>query len=603
MRKYSYWLLAGLLALLALPLLVPSFYVTLLNNIGMFALATLGLVLMTGVAGMTSFGQAAFVGIGAYATAVLTAPAAMNLGAQIGAPWLALLAGMAATLLLAYVLGQLTLRLSGHYLPLGTIAWGMSLYYLFGTLEGLGGHSGLPDLPPLRLAGIEFGDGPRMYYLIWACVLLAMLLVRNLLASRTGRAIRALRGGQEMAASMGVNIFRTKMTVFLIAAGLAGLSGWLYAYTQRFVSPAPFSVQAGIDYLFMALLGGMGSLWGAVAGSAAVVLLREWLQDWLPQLLGRSGNFESIVFGLLIVLVIQRWPGGIWSALARRLGRPRALAPGLERLPAAPSAAPGLPARKRPAAGAPILEVREVTRRFGGLVANRAMSLTVAAGEILAVIGPNGAGKSTLFNLVSGVDRPDEGEVIFQGRRINGLPPRELAAAGLSRTFQHVKLLPDMSVLENTALGAHLRGSQGVFASALRLDGADEAALLNEARLQLERVGLGEFLARPAGSLALGQQRILEIARALCADPCLLLLDEPAAGLRHKEKEALAALLRKLRGEGVAVLLVEHDMDFVMGLVDRVVVMEFGQRIAEGLPEAVQRDPAVLAAYLGGVDE
>jgi branched-chain amino acid transport system permease protein len=262
-----------------------------------------------------------------------------------------------------------------------------------------------------------------------------------------------------------------------------------------------------------------------------------------------------------------------------------------------------LPQRARPQPGERVLDVRGVTKRFGGLVANSAMSLQVGAGEIMAVIGPNGAGKSTLFNLISGVMAPDEGDVIFRGHRVNGQSPRLLAAAGLSRSFQHVKLLPEMTVLENAALGAHLRGRKGVFASALRLDGEDEGCLLNEARVQLERVGLGEFLDRPAGSLALGQQRILEIARALCADPCLLLLDEPAAGLRHKEKEALAELIRKLRTEGVAVLLVEHDMDFVMGLVDRIVVMEFGQKIAEGPPEAIQRDPAVLKAYLGGVDE
>ncbi|RMX07606.1 ATP-binding cassette domain-containing protein [Corticibacter populi] len=600
MRKFHpSWLV--LLAILAvLPLVASTFYISLLNNIGMFALATLGVVLLTGVAGMTSFGQAAFVGLSAYTTAALVAPSTLNLGAMAASPWLALALGLALTLLFAFVLGLITLKLSGHYLPLGTIAWGMSLYSLFGTIESLGGHSGVPDLPPLRIAGLTFGDGPRMYYLIWVCVLLAIVLIRNLLESRVGRAIRALRGGQEMATSMGVNVFRTKMIVFLVAAGLAGVSGWLYAYTQRFVSPAPFGVQAGIDYLFMGLLGGMGSLWGAVIGSAVVVLLREWLQDLLPQLLGRTGNFESIVFGLLIVLVMQRWPGGIWMALSRRFKLRQG---GHVRLPAPGAGVPALPRSARPKPNERILDVRKVTRRFGGLVANREMSLRVDAGEILAVIGPNGAGKSTLFNLVSGVDVPNEGDVIFRGHRINGRSPRELAAEGLSRTFQHVKLLPDMTVLENAAIGAHLRGHKGVFASALHLDGEDEARLLAEARRQLERVGLGHELDRTAGSLALGQQRILEIARALCADPCLLLLDEPAAGLRHKEKQALAELLRKLRAEGVAVLLVEHDMDFVMGLVDRVVVMEFGQRIAEGRPEEVQRDPAVLRAYLGGVEE
>jgi branched-chain amino acid transport system permease protein len=261
-----------------------------------------------------------------------------------------------------------------------------------------------------------------------------------------------------------------------------------------------------------------------------------------------------------------------------------------------------LPRRTLPQAGALILEAKDVTRKFGGLVANNNMSLEVRAGEILALIGPNGAGKSTMFNQISGVDTPTSGEVLFLGKPVAGHDSREIARMGMSRTFQHVKLLPTMTVLENVAIGAHLRSDKGVLSSAWRLDRTEEARILKEAAAQIERVGLTEHMFDEAGSLALGQQRILEIARALCADPCLLLLDEPAAGLRFKEKQALGDLLKKLRSEGMATLIVEHDMDFVMGLVDRVVVMEFGQKIAEGRPDESQKNPAVREAYLGGVE-
>ena len=314
-------------------------------------------------------------------------------------------------------------------------------------------------------------------------------------------------------------------------------------------------------------------------------------QVWLPKLLGGGGNYEVIVFGVLLVLVLQHARDGIWAFVEARL--PRAM----RKVDWAD--APPLPERARPPHGAVVLDVARVRKQFGGLVAVNDVSFQVRAGEIVGLIGPNGAGKSTTFNLVSGVLAASGGEVSLLGERVDGLPSRAIAKRGVARTFQHVKMIAGMTVLENVALGAHLRGQRGVAAAMLRADRAEERRLFKESEKQLRRIGMGEQLHELAGNLSLGSQRLMEIARALCADPMLLLLDEPAAGLRLKEKQGLADVLRQLRGEGLSILLVEHDMDLVMGLVDRIVVMEFGTLLIEGTPEEVQASPLVRAAYLG----
>ena len=583
---------------------LPEFTVVMLCYIGLYALVAAGLVLLTGVGGMTSFGQAAFVGVGAYATAwVCTAPsAALALGAVVGPaglPWLGLVMGLALTFALAWTLGAMTVKLSGHYLPLCTIAWGLSLYYLFGNMPFLGGQTGLGGLPPLSLGGWPLATPRTLGVLIWSLLLLGLWLLHNLLDSREGRAIRSLKGGGVMAEAMGVDTARYRLKLFVLSALLAALSGWLYAHLQRFVNPTPFSINIGIEYLFMAVVGGSGHLWGAVLGAAAITLLKEKLQDILPNLLGTAGNFEVIVFGLLMLWVLQRFADGLWPTVVRlsqSLFRPD----NVQR--SASTQAQTLANRAVPEPGQLLLAASKLTKRFGGLVANSGVSLQLKAGEIHALIGPNGAGKSTFFNLISGVEDPSEGGVQLMGRPMYQMPSREFAASGVGRTFQHVRLMGQRSVLDNVALGAHRRAKSGWLAAMLRLDRAEEAALLEEAWRQLARCGLTAHADAPAASLSLGQQRLVEIARALAGQPTVLLLDEPAAGLRHLEKRALADLLVQLRAEGLGILVVEHDMAFVMNLADRVTVLEFGCVIAEGTPAEVQSNQRVLDAYLGSAD-
>jgi branched-chain amino acid transport system ATP-binding protein len=572
-------------ALTLAPLVLGTFAVTLLNYIGISALAALGLVLLTGIGGMTSFGQAAFVGIAAYATAWLTAT-------QGYSPWLGLLLALVLTALAALLIGGLTLRLDGHFLSLSTIAWGISIYFLFGNIAGLGQNTGMSGIPPISIASLPLLSSQSIFYLIWLMVALAAFASANLLNSREGRAIRSLRGGAVLLASLGVNIFRIRLVTFVIAALLAGLAGWLYAHMNRFVSPAPFDVKPGIDYLLMAMAGGAGHIAGALAGSALITLLKNWLQDVLPLITRNPAQFEIIVFSILLIALLQNARGGLVAFVLKYL-------PQGARKP--PAAAEPIPRRALPETGTMILKVEHAVKTFGGLTAVNKVSFDLKAGEILGLIGPNGAGKSTMFNLLTGALQANAGRISFLGKDITDLPQMDIARMGIARTFQHVKLRPNMSLIDNVALGTYARTGAGFLRSALYLNRDEEWRTLHEAQRQLQRVGLGDKPYELAGNLPLGGQRTLEVARALATDPVLLVLDEPAAGLRLPEKEALARLLRQIRDEGVTILIVEHDMDFVMGLVDRLVVMEFGCKLVEGNPASVRADPKVQEAYLGGV--
>jgi len=359
------------------------------------------------------------------------------------------------------------------------------------------------------------------------------------------------------------------------------------------VNPAPFDIRPSIELLLMALVGGAGHIAGAVVGAAVIVLLKNTLQDVLPVFTRYSAQLEVVAFGVLFVVILQKARAGIVPMISRYLPRPRL---------ALPVQVPPLARRARPiVSGQPVLTIQGATKRFGALAAVNDVSFEVKAGEVLGLIGPNGAGKSTLLNLITGTAKPNAGRIMFLDHDVTKLAPRHIAAGGVARTFQHVKLRPNMTLLDNALLGTYSRTRSGFLAGAMRLDRTEEKSAQFEAFQQLKRVGLGEKAGELAGNLPLGQQRLLEVARALAADPVVVILDEPAAGLRSLEKQILSQLLRTLRNEGMTIVLVEHDMEFVMNLVDRIVVMDFGSKLAEGVPADIRAEPHVQEAYLGGV--
>ncbi|MFP1646362.1 branched-chain amino acid ABC transporter ATP-binding protein/permease [Pontitalea aquivivens] len=586
-HKRTLAIVAALAVLLVAPLFFSSFAISLFNLVGIYAMATLGLTLLTGSGGVTSFAQAAFMGVGAYTSAYFS----LRLGLD---PWLGLIAALVLTGICAGLMGAVTLHLGGHYLPITTLAWAVALFMVFGNLTAVGGHSGIGDITPISIFGIALDRPQKAFYLVWGFLVLSLFGAANLLSSRQGRAISALRGGPALAESLGINALRMRLILFLLAAELACVAGWLFAHTQTFISPSSFDLNQGMQILLMSVLGGVGSIFGAVAGAAAVTFGKNAIQDLVPLIGLNAGTFEIVIFGIAFILIIQKAPKGLSPMLARFLPEP-------PRKKLGESAHKALHYNRagRPGSADILLQVKGLQKRYGGLVAVNDVSFDVRPATIHAVIGPNGAGKSTTFDLISGMQTPTAGSVYFNGERITGTKARSLIGKGLSRTFQHVKIRPNYSLLENVMMGAHWRMTAGFLAGVLRLNQREELAFADMALAALREVGLDATPHAQAGNLALGPQRLLEIARALASDPRMVVLDEPAAGLRAQEKQALASLLRRLRQSGVTILLIEHDMDFVMGLADTIVVLEFGRLLAAGTPDEIRANERVQAAYLG----
>ncbi len=598
----------------AIPLLTANtYYLYLAMTIGILVVVTTGLNVLAGLTGQISLGHAGLYAIGAYAAAlgatrlglglVTALPLAVGLGAAVGT-----------------ALALAALRLSGPYLAMVTIAFGIIVEGALVEWVALtGGPGGIFDIPRPSVAGVPLPL--RGYYCVVAlAAAVALALTANLMRSAWGRAFLAVKGSELAAESLGLSAYRVRTAAFTLSAAFAGAGGGLFAFLNGYLSPDSFTLQSSILFLLIVLLGGLGTLAGPLVGATVLVLL--------PELLRQLADFRLILYGSLLLLSVYFLPRGVVGALTPRLGRPehgtgdpiepgearslgtafaRRAFPGSTDSPAPRSGRgdgrPGEPKRSMPVAdgessglASVVLELQGVGKAYGGVEAVADVTFTVRAATVHSLIGPNGAGKTTIVNLVSGFAGPDRGRIALFGERVEGTAPAAIARRGLVRTFQTPQLFDELSVLDNVRVGAagHRLGSLG-----LALLGADRRDADARAAASLEVVGLDAWAAAPAAVLPFGHRRRLEIARALAAGARVLVLDEPAAGLSPAEIEALDALLAQLRADGLTVMLVEHHVDLVMAISDRVTVLDEGRVIADGPPAAVQRDPAVVAAYLG----